>query len=414
MDRCIKMITLKKKCFCLFFPFAVFDHYTSQKKNLILEISKSFDEFYMINCSYLELGNAEIKIDIETIKKKVHKNCKVINPKSGDEFLNFCKDKDLIALCNIGRMWKYYRIHFLLKKVQAKVIYVHEIGNPQFRLYGGIKPFLIQYFTHRLPHKIVIFLSIMNIFPKVDLRFLTNKQNFSRAKNNFFFKVSKKYKYISLFYTREFELINSMSFDQSKNTQHEISEDKIVMIDTKINHHDTVKYYGGVSEETVIHCYNLLERFLKKMSSIFNKPVVVCIHPSENLDKIKKYLKDFEVVQHKTQENIYKSFLTFFYQSAAVTDAFMLKKRIIVLENKYMGKSWVASQNYWRDKAGIIKINIEKDFNIENKNLFLEKIDNTINSKKYNNIVENYLNSDNHNLGTKKIINVIKKKYFNN
>ena len=60
------------------------------------------------------------------------------------------------------------------------------------------------------------------------------------------------------------------------------------------------------------------------------KKIVVCIHPRDNLEVKKKIFKDFEVLQNVTSENIIKSFLVIF-ESSAIIDAILTKKRIITL-----------------------------------------------------------------------------------
>ena len=195
------------------------------------------------------------------------------------------------------------------------------------------------------------YFKILNIFPKVELRFLTNKKHYLKATNNFFFKLSKKQNLFTIFYTKNFELINSASYDINLSNKLKKSEDKIVMVDTKINHHDNVTYTGGISEKDVEKCYKTLEIFLNNLSKTYRKPVTVCIHPSEDLTKIQNFLKDFEVVKHQTKENIYKSFITLFYESSAIVDAILLKKKIIALENSMMGRGWVQSSNHYHKKT---------------------------------------------------------------
>ena len=77
---------------------------------------------------------------------------------------------------------------------------------------------------------------------------------------------------------------------------------------------------------------------MKYLSDTFKK-VTVCIHPSTNLEYMKKVYKHFNVTQFKTREKIYSSFITVFYETSAIVDALILKN-LIVLENKLMGETW--------------------------------------------------------------------------
>lgn len=403
----------KKKCLCLLTPFHGIFQYLNQKNYILNEISKSFDVFYLINSERLEFFSKKKEINIEKVKVNIPHNCIIFDPKNSKEFLQFAKNKELIIYSNIGRFWREFRTHYLLKKTNSKIIYLQNIGNFQTTFYPKTRSLILQYFFKHFPHKVVILLSILNIFPKVDLRFLSIKKNYDRAINNFFYKLSKKIKFLNFFYTKEFILINSLAHDVNKSNSLDISEEKIVMVDTNINHKDNVLYSGRVSEEKVKKIYETLSIFLKKISNIFGKPVTVCVHPSSNLEQIKNYMKEFEVVKYKTKENIYKSFITFFYDSSSIVDAFLLRKKILVLENHLMGKSITGLSAIYPPKTGIIKINLNQEFIINNKNEFLEKIKNTTKSKKYNDFIYNNLQPDGNSNGTKKFIQKIKEKYFN-
>ena len=78
-----------------------------------------------------------------------------------------------------------------------------------------------------------------------------------------------------------------------------------------------------------------------------------------------------------------------------------------------MGKSITGLSAIYPPKTGIIKINLNQELIINNKNEFLEKIENTTKSKKYNDFINNNLQPDGNSNGTKKFIQKIKEKYFN-
>jgi hypothetical protein len=179
---------LKKKYFCLMVSFADIKQYINQKKYFIDKISNSFDEFYLINSEKLEYLSKKKEIDLKEIKKLLPTNCKVFDPVNSSEFLNFCENKDLVILSNIGRQWRHFRIHYLLKKSQSKLIYVQNLGNYQTTAYPKLRSFVLQLLLKHLPHKITIILSILRIFPMIDLRFLSDKFNYEKAINNFFLR----------------------------------------------------------------------------------------------------------------------------------------------------------------------------------------------------------------------------------
>ena len=76
-----------------------------------------------------------------------------------------------------------------------------------------------------------------------------------------------------------------------------------------------------------------------------------------------------------------------------------------------MGGGWLRQVEQYPKKTAILKINILKEFDIENKKTFLDKLNSTISMDKYQNYVKNNLKPDGENIGTEKIIRILKDKY---
>ena len=123
------------------------------------------------------------------------------------EFNNFFKDKFFILIAGIGRQFRQFKIHYLLNRKNIKLIFLNNIFNFKEQNIMGVDLFFKLQIFKKIPHKIVILLSILNIFPKIDLRFISNKKNYEKATNNFFYKFSKNFSLISLFYTKNFFLV---------------------------------------------------------------------------------------------------------------------------------------------------------------------------------------------------------------
>ena len=137
----------KKKCLCLLTPFHGIFQYLSQKKYILNEISKSFDDFYLINSERLEFFSKKKEINIEKVKENIPQNCIIFDPKNSKEFLQFAKNKELIVYSNIGRFWREFRTHYLLKKTNSKIIYLQNIGNFQTTFLRNVN-------TNTIPKKI--------------------------------------------------------------------------------------------------------------------------------------------------------------------------------------------------------------------------------------------------------------------
>ena len=148
---------------------------------------------------------------------------------------------------------------------------------------------------------------------------------------------------------------------------------------------------------------------LHLFSEKFQKEIVVCIHPKDDLESKKKIFSSFKVVKYKTRENILNSFLVIFFESSAIIDAIILKKKIITIYSPYVDDNVKNASNTYRDKIGIHQININEDFkNIESDLIY--KLE--TNKEKYNNFIDNYVSPNGIEPGYKTIINKLKKNYF--
>ena len=110
------------------------------------------------------------------------------------------------------------------------------------------------------------------------------------------------------------------------------------------------------------------------------------------------------IKKYKTREYIYKSFIVLFYESTAIIDAILLKKRIVALENKMMGEIWVKESNQYPTKVGIKKIDLN-NFKLPNKIKFIKDLDKR--SKNYSSFINNNLRHDRNELGMDKVIREI-------
>ena len=148
---------------------------------------------------------------------------------------------------------------------------------------------------------------------------------------------------------------------------------------------------------------------MKKISKTFNKKVVICIHPKYDLKKISKIYHEFQVVKFKTKYFIDKSFVVLFYDSSAIVDAIVKKKKIISLRSDlYKGKKHMTDT--------ITDIIPFKSLDISDTALFLKKdkiikeLDNKISL--YDNYLNDYASKNLNETGSQKIIDLINLRYF--
>ena len=133
------------------------------------------------------------------------------------------------------------------------------------------------------------------------------------------------------------------------------------------------------------------------------------MHPRDNFTEKKNIFKDFEVVQFKTRENILESFCVIFFDSSAIVDAIILKKKIITLYSNYLGKAMKDGSDRYKNEIGILQLNIEDEVKINDKDLFLNLLNENL--KNYDNYIKKNIKPDTDELGYNKIIRILKEKY---
>ena len=125
----------------------------------------------------------------------------------------------------------------------------------------------------------------------------------------------------------------------------------------------------------------------------------------------KKIFKDFEVYQNVTRENIIKSYLVIFFESSAIIDAILTKKRIITLVSNDLDLNLLNGSNIYRDQLGITQIRLEDYQNID-KSQFINEVDNNI--KNYDKYIKENISPNGNEIGYKKIFKIIKESFFKN
>ena len=405
----MKIILKNKKKLCILLNFNALDQYVYQKKFFLNTIPKFFKEFYFIDISFLYGKCKKTKYKHLNLDKKIYK---FYAPKNYDEFLDFSKDTKMTLIWDIGRSWTSLKFFFFLKNIDCNIVQISNIGNAQGTEYKNYKSFLKQKFFKALPHKLLILFSFFCFIPRIDIKFFSNKKYFLKIRNNIFNNFFSKFG-LHLYAVKKFILINALAYDEILEAKKNISQKYIVMLNTNINHKDAITYSGKLPKKKVDEANTKLKNFLERVSKNFKKKVVICLHPSSNLDLEKKNFKGFKVVQYQTKKYIRSAWLVFLYETSSVVDAFILNKKIVALENTSMGQNWVNQSNNYPSKAGILKINIDNGFDDKNKNLLLKLIKKKKNSSKYNKFVSLSLIPDSKRFsGSFKILKIVKQTFF--
>ena len=410
-------------------------------QNLYQEISKEFSEFYIIQLNKLIDKTSAENFKVKKINGKIPKNFKIFSPNSYTELNQFLKFHEIIAFIALGRSFKYFKILFLLKKYNCKLLINLNIGSrinltnkiffSKKNIAASITKFINFFFEKKISFLIFRFLVIINIFPKIELLFNGSKKN-TKIMNNYLGKrIKKKFSKIDISYIKKIIQINCRSYDELIDSKNVINQKYITFLDSGFNHSDILLSEGARQKQESDKYYLLLNQTLNKFNKIYKKKIVICLHPKTNFNIKRKFLQNFKVVKFRTRYYIQKSYMVLFHDSTAIIDAIFLKKKILNLRNNVMGQYYEIANKFYSSLINITSLNMRDSHHLNKqlieKNYFLKKI-------KYNSYIKDLLTCDikdydkiikykNINLitskfknqkGSKQIIKIIKKKFFNN
>jgi len=180
------------------------------QETLYKKISKTFDEFFIINL-----------INFNLFKKKMHKNkylknilphnFKVIIPENKYELNKFLVDKSLVAFDGVGKSLSRFRIKFLIKKYNIRLISLsnigygnHYLGKRVFKKKGEIS--LKNHFF--ILNKIIIYcfikvMILLNLFSRIDIYFESDKTIVNNCNNSLARKIEKIFPFLKICYFKK-------------------------------------------------------------------------------------------------------------------------------------------------------------------------------------------------------------------
>lgn len=409
----------KKKYLAFMCSFYSIEHgvFHVQRK-LVEKISNNFEKVYVINCQnlrffpryamsvYMEKNYNIEKLDAVNMPK----NFILFNPKSSKEFLEFLKDKDLLIMNHLNKHFFDLKVQRLIKKCKLKQIQVSnlgvETGHPVKTDSKHILKTLLYHFNQTFFKKVFVILTNLGIVPKLEIRFFSNLNHMEYIKKN---KIKNFLYENKLLWAKEIKLVNSMAYDIFIENKNDITEDYIVHLDAGLNNRHELELRGRWPKEKVDEHYYYLVKFLKKLSKEFNKEVIVTIHPGYDINEHLPYLRDFKVLKYKTTEYIYKSFIVTAFNSSAVTDAILLKKKLLGLDSEFMSKNERDQNKIIPSRVGYSLLDIKKDCDFIKEDLLLEMNQNISN---YQNYISKYHCFQANKCGSQEIVDIVKSRFF--
>ncbi len=389
------------------------------QKSLYEKISKTFNEFFIINLIHFSLFKKKILHKNEHLNYILPHNVKVIIPKNKYELNKFLIDKNLVAFDGLGKDLGNLKIWFLVNKYNIRLIFVNNFSSIRRHYLGlneglrGLRTSGHRYFFVILSkftrHSLIKTLMLFNLIKRIDICFESNKTVVNNCNNSLARKMEKIFPFLKICYFKKIIHINSRSFDTLPKLKLNLSEEKIVFIDGNIDHGDKFIREGKISEKLKLIYYNQLEQFLLKLSNIFNKKVTICLHPSTDMKEYKKYLGKFEMIKYQTSKNIMKAFIVVFHESSCIYDALFLKKKIISLKSDALGISENVRIEKYQKRLGLFSCSLDekKELNKNSLQTTLEKI-----TENYDHYIKTELIADSFTPGEEMLIDTVRKEYF--
>jgi len=328
----------KKNIFGIITSSNNYDQAYNLNKEIYDEIYKKFVNFYILDLSNYKLFGRSKSFQ----KKKIPSYIKVFKPKNSNEFFTFFKNKTFIAFNNIGKTFSFFRIYYLLNKINLKQILLMNIGYPENKTvlqnnnYNKIAYFynLIFYLRKKISYVLFRLLTIFNIFPKIDIYFECSRNIIKHLENVPSKKLENIFPFLKLAYFRKIYNINCRAYSN----QSKFKNKYICFIDSHFEHQDRILREGQIDFYVKKKYYDYLNNLLICLRKILKKQVIVCIHPKNNDRYFKKRLKKFRILKFKTNQIIRDSFVVLFHESSSIIDAVVYNKKIISLDSFLLGQ----------------------------------------------------------------------------
>ncbi len=385
--------------------------FATQNKNIVKKIAESFKKVFVINVVNLKFGNLQLDVDPKN-KDIFPSNIIYKNIKTSKEFITFFKDKDFVALQYLPKSPDYYRIYFLIKRMNIKNVLILNLGNfgNKQTVDWNMKFFFKAYkhFFDKGFYYLFRILTIINIFPKIDLLFHSDTEIIKALNNGISRKFENLFPFFKISFFRKIEKVNTVFFDYYARDKKKHEKKNIILyVDTPLDHPDRIKREGILNPSLEKEYYEKLSSFLIQISKIFEMEIFVSLHPK--VKKENNYFKDFKISNQSTMEMIPKSEIIIFSLSSAILSAVMYKKKIINIKSALMGDYLNMINSKYTSALGLFSYDIDNELKIE-KVKILEKMNLAISN--YDNFILTKLNSDGEVLSDIKIVEKIKENFF--
>ena len=315
------------KLVCVLTPFTSVNVNLNTNFYIYQKLNKYYKNFYFVNIENI-LGNKNISHSINSKFSMF----KFKNLKSQEELNNFFKKKkEVIIFKAFSNTFENIKLMFYLKNLDCKLIMLSAVGNLQGNFLKNtmnLDQKINIILKNVLIRKVYSFLAILNLIPKIEIRFISNKKVIKSLKKNFLKKLLFHWKLLP---TKKIISINSNDFEELKGSKLKYRNNFIVHLDLDLTYKHKIDNRKIIKKKDLDKHYENLNYFLNSLQKKFNKKIKIAIHPMYNMKLIKKYLNKFEVFKFKTDELINKAYIVTDFGSSVIVKAILRKKKIIKL-----------------------------------------------------------------------------------
>ena len=273
------------------------------------------------------------------------------------------KNQKYVIIDYLDNSFKSLCVYYCLNLKNINFIKINNIADLGSELDGNNNNFSMKYTLRELKKRsfkfLIKFLKRINLLKKTSIDFQCENKKYHEPLIISFLNA------INLRHTLKKVLINNRDLEFTKNKELK-KKGYILLVDTPINHPDTVLREGAIKKRETNFYHKTLIEYLSKLQKIFKKKIYIGIHPKSNLFKLKSIYKRFRVFKYKTRELIFNSEIILFFDSSAIIPAFLLDKKIINIQTKLMG-NWM----YFRSKLYSKQINLV-NYNLDEKKYFFK------------------------------------------
>ena len=382
-----------------------FEGHYDLNKDLYDNISKKFKFFYAIDLTALSGSRNQTNY----IKNKFPNNFVSIKINNFNELNKFFFNKRFICINALPiKDFKTFKLNFYLKKYNIFHILNLRTGLhlPEYQFKKTITHSLALFLIGDLKHYVWRMLSIFGLSYKIDIFFLGQSQikanfekGFSKSVDNFFkTNIFSQYKKIV-------EVNNRIS-DVYNNLKNDISEKYVVCIDTPFDHPDRIAREESFNIKDKKRYYKKLNIYLLKLSRVFKRKVIICLHPKDVYWK--KNFPTFKCTKFKSLFYIAKASVVVATASSLVGESVFFKKKTIVINSSLLGNYYNSRSERLSRMYNLSYQNIDSVENLQfNKKKIL--LDLTKRKEKYNYFLKKKYVMNKKINGTTQIINFLKK-----